>query len=266
MKYVSINKCQSFLIKYYPSTSYQCGFRKDFNLQHCIPTMLPKWRETIDKGDCFGALLTDLSNVFDCILHEYLIAKLHAYGVDMKSLRFLHSYLNGKKQRVKVNDKYSSFEEIFFILGSSLFNISISYLFLILNNKGIASYVDENTPYCSYKNFEDVMKANLDKCHFLLSTKEKLKANMSNYTIIYSDKEKLLGITIDNYLKFESQIKNLCSKASQKLYSLSRVSFYMSFNQRRMIMLFFIMPQFGYCSLICTNHDWSLNSINRIHE
>ena len=110
------------------------------------------------------------------------------------------------------------------------------------------------------------MKANLDKCHFLLSTKEKLKANMSNYTIIYSDKEKLLGITIDNYLKFESQIKNLCSKASQKLYSLSRVSFYMSFNQRRMIMLFFIMPQFGYCSLICTNHDWSLNSINRIHE
>ena len=74
MKDVSINKCQSFLIKYYPSTSYQCGFRKDFNLQHCIPTMLPKWRETIDKGDCFGALLTDLSNVFDCILHEYLIA------------------------------------------------------------------------------------------------------------------------------------------------------------------------------------------------
>ena len=111
--------------------------------------MLPKWRETIDKGDCFGALLTDLSSVFDCILHEYLIAKLHAYGVDMKSLRFLHSYLNGKKQRVKVNDKYSSFEEILFILGSLLFNISISYLFLILNNKGNASYVDENTPYCS---------------------------------------------------------------------------------------------------------------------
>ena len=291
MKYVSINKCQSFLIKYYPSTSYQCGFRKGFNLQHCIPTTLEKWRETIDKGDCFGALLTNLLNVFDCILHKYLIVKLHAYGVDMKSLRFLYSYLNGKKQRVKVNDKYSSFEEILFgvsqgsILGSLLFNISISYLFLILNNKGIASYVDENTPYCSYKNFEDVMtylertagdhftwfnnngmKANVDKCHFLLSIKEKLKANISNYTIVNSDKEKLLGITIDNYLKFGSQIKNLCSKASQKLYSLSRVSLYVSLNQRRMIMLFFIMPQFGYCSLIWTNHNWSLNSINRIHD
>ena len=81
----------------------------------------------------------------------------------MKSLRFLYSYLNGKKQRVKVNDKYSSFEEILFgvpqgsILGPLLFNIFISYLFLILNNIGIASYADENTPYCSYKDFEDLM-------------------------------------------------------------------------------------------------------------
>ena len=74
MKDVSINKCQSFLIKYYPSTSYQCGFRKGFNLQHCISTMSEKWRETIDKGDFWGSLMTDLSNVFDCILHEYLIA------------------------------------------------------------------------------------------------------------------------------------------------------------------------------------------------
>ena len=90
-------------------------------------------------------------------------------------------------------------------------------------------------PICFYKNFGDVitcleragddffawfnnngMKANADKCHLLLSTKEKLKANMSNYAIMNSDKEKLLGVTVDNHLKFESLIKNLWSKASQK--------------------------------------------------
>ena len=102
-------------------------------------------------------------------------------------------------------------------------------------------------PICFYKNFGDVitcleraggdffawfdnngMKANADKCHLLLSTKEKLKANMSNYAIMNSDKEKLE--------KFELLIKNLWSKASQKLYALSMVSLYMSLNQRRMIM------------------------------
>ena len=57
-------------------SKYQCGFRKGFNSQHCLATMLEKWRETIDKGDCFGALLTDLSKAFDCILHDLLIAKI----------------------------------------------------------------------------------------------------------------------------------------------------------------------------------------------
>ena len=49
--------------------------------------MLEKWRESIDNGGCFGALLTDLSKAFDCLLHDLLIAKLHAYGFDMKALK-----------------------------------------------------------------------------------------------------------------------------------------------------------------------------------
>ena len=57
-----------------------------------------------------GALLTDLSEAFDGILHELLTVKLYTYGVDIKSLRLLYSYSNGRRQRVKINDNYSSFE------------------------------------------------------------------------------------------------------------------------------------------------------------
>ena len=128
------------------------------------------------------------------------------------------------------------------VLGSLLFNIFVSDLFLILNNIEITSYVDDNTPCCSYQKNGDVitclertaddlftwfnngMKANADKCQPLLNTKKKLKANISNYAITNSDKEKLIGVTIANHLNFESHIKNLCSKASQKLYSLCRIS------------------------------------------
>ena len=91
------------------------------------------------------------------------------------------------------------------------------------------------------------MKAIADKCHLLFSTKGKLTANISNFKVTNSIKEKLLGVTIDNDLKFESHIESLCSKASQKLYALSRMSSYMGLGQRRLIMKSFINSQFSYC-------------------
>ena len=111
------------------------------------------------------------------------------------------------------------------------------------------------------------MKANADKCHLLLSTKEKITPNASNLKITNSNKEKLPCVTTDNHLKFESHIGSLWSKASQKLYMLSGMSSYMSLDQCRLIMKSFIDSQFGYCPLIWTNHSRELNNkINIIHE
>ena len=52
----------------------QCGFRKGFSSQYCPLVMLEKFKEAIDRGNHFGALLADLSKAFDCIDHELLIA------------------------------------------------------------------------------------------------------------------------------------------------------------------------------------------------
>ena len=53
--------------------------------------------------------LTDLSNTFDCIDHELLLAKPYAYGVDKNSLYFIHPYLSQRKQRIKINTSKSTF-------------------------------------------------------------------------------------------------------------------------------------------------------------
>ena len=70
--------------------------------------MIEQWRKSLDAVGAFGALLTDLSKAFDCLLHELLIAKLHASEVDIPSLNLLHSYLTKRKQRMKLNGNYSS--------------------------------------------------------------------------------------------------------------------------------------------------------------
>ena len=85
-------------------SKYQCGFRRGYNAQHCLITLIEKWKKSVDNGGAFGALLTDLSKAFNCLPHELLIAKLDAYGFDKSSLKLMHSYLSNRKQRVKIND------------------------------------------------------------------------------------------------------------------------------------------------------------------
>ena len=59
-------------------SKFHCGFRKGFNPQHCLITMVEKWRRSVEGGGQAGALLTDLSKALDCIDDELLIAKHYA--------------------------------------------------------------------------------------------------------------------------------------------------------------------------------------------
>ena len=36
----------------------QCGFRKEYSAQHCLLVMIKKFKEAIDRGNEFGALVT----------------------------------------------------------------------------------------------------------------------------------------------------------------------------------------------------------------
>ena len=51
--------------------------------------MVENWRVSLDKGGHGGAVLMDLSKAFDTLDHDLLIAKLHAYGLGIRSLRLI---------------------------------------------------------------------------------------------------------------------------------------------------------------------------------
>ena len=83
------------------------GFRKGVNPQSCIVTVIEKFKKSLDQGGEYTSLLTDLSKALDFLPHDLIIAQLHAYGFDKASLRFIHSYLTDRYQRVKINNSYS---------------------------------------------------------------------------------------------------------------------------------------------------------------
>ena len=113
--------------------------------------MLKTQKEATGNNKAFGVLLTDPSKAFDCLSHDLLTAKLHAYGFDLASLKILQDYLTNRKQKTKVDLFYSSQEKILpgvlqgFILGPLLFNIFMCDLFLILKTTSFTGNADDNT-------------------------------------------------------------------------------------------------------------------------
>ena len=113
------------------------------------------------------------------------------------------------------------------------------------------------------------MKLNKDKCHLLVSGHkyENVWVKMGDEKIWESAKQKLLGMEIGRNLNFDDQVISLCKNAGRKLAVLARLSKFMSFKQKRIVMKTFVESQFGYCPLIWMFHSRKVNSkINHLQE
>ena len=86
----------------------------------------------MEKSHYVAAFLMELSKAFDCLPHDILLCKLSAYGLSSSAVNLLANYLSNRKQRIKIENIFSSWEEILkevsqgSILGPLLFNVFIN--------------------------------------------------------------------------------------------------------------------------------------------
>ena len=158
------NQMNNFFIN--KLSKYQWGFGKGFGTQYCLLVMIEKLPKNWDNKGVFAAVFTDLSKACDCISHKWLIAKLNAYGFDIKSLNFiLACFIDWKQRQAPVSVTFWIFFLVFHkvqysVLFFSSFNMWFTY--------GIqfSSYADDTTPYTYEQSFDEI--------------KEKLETDMSN--------------------------------------------------------------------------------------
>ena len=188
----------------------------------------------------------DLSKAFDCIPHDLLIAKLHAYGFSGKTMTFIYSNLKRRKQNVKIDNIFNSFQTLFpgvpqgSILGPILFNLFLNDLLAVLKKSQLYNFADDNTISAVLKSTDDLlitlkneselsikwfrenMIVNLDKFQAMVLQKQNKNIqtnslNIDNKILEITKLVKLLGITTDCQLRcsmniyLTSVIKLLCN-------------------------------------------------------
>ena len=182
-----------------------------------------------------------------------ILLLLNSVPQSLPPSNLIQNYLVNRKQRTKINDSYSPWIEILFVVpqGSNLepllFNIFLSDLFLIVKDIRIASYADDNTLYDSCDTLEEVIlslqssskklfqwlsdnqiKGNTEKCHLTMNTDQSVNFQLVGSLLERSDCENILGVKNDYKLNFDQHLKTLRSKANNKFRALARVTSYMN--------------------------------------
>ncbi len=282
-----IDKCLSTIIS---------AYRKHYSSNNVLINMIEKWKKHMDNKMFVGAVLMDLSKAFDCVPHDLLIAKLHAYKFDMKTLILFYSYLKNRQQCVKINNVFSSFMVLVSgvpqgsILGPILFNIFINDLVYFIKSD-LANFADNNTISDAAANIPDLIKCLEDesnnaiewfKSNLMIVNPDKFQAIILNrnssdqgtYTLKFDNNEimtspevTLLGVEIDDKLNLKKHIHQLVKRAGGQLNFLIRNKKFLNHNAKKIVIESFILANFNYCPLVwhfCSSE--SMRKLERIQE
>jgi hypothetical protein len=242
---------------------FQSAYREGHSTETALLRVQNDILMELDRGNVVLLVLLDLSAAFDTIDHEMLLDRLSTRcGIGGTSLKWFHSYLNDRTQKVNIGSSHSTAEPLKYgvpqgsVLGPLLFSIYNSPLGEIIKKHEISYhfYADDGQLYLAFSPKDELpqqearkkmmdctkdvkafltaneMKQNDDKTEFLIiGTPGKLKQVLFNEIDICdarvpsSLKARNLGVFFDKEMNLNSQVNNLCRSGFYHIRNLSAI-------------------------------------------
>jgi len=261
----------------------QSGFRPSHSTDTCLLNMVNQWTSSMNSGNMIGVAFIDLRKAFDTVSHRLLLDKLHDLGASNTSIKWFHSYLFCRTQRVNFKNSLSSSRPVTTgvpqgsILGPLFFLIFINSMSNVVSHGQISMYADDTTLSVSGNDAQDIshkltsdlesimkwlnvndLVLNTDKTNvMLIGTAARLRTvDEKDFSVFVNGKllervrkAKCLGVTIDDQLKWHDQVNSVVQKVFCKLGLLRRLKPSLDCDILNIVFKAFVQPIFDYCSL-----------------
>ena len=269
----------------------QCHFQHGYKKFHSTETLLLKVVDDIligfDKNSGTILLLLDLSAAFDTVDIDKLLNILEKeFGITGIALKWFHSFLTNRKQRVRIHDSLSEYLDVLFgvpqgsVLGPVLFNLYAKSLYNVIGAAGFetSGYADDSNARLTFsltfqhgvitQHLPDLMdkitqwmnhfflKINPDKTEIILFVPQNLSNHptingtfLKNGTCIrFSDTVTNLGGRLDKFLTLEPFINSTVALCYKQLKDISSIRNLIEKKHAEMLVHSVISSRLDYCN------------------
>ena len=259
----------------------QFGNVKGVSTAHYLVSLVHYLHQGADKSHNVGTVvLTDFSKAFDLVDHTILIEKMIRLGIRRSIVPWICDFLHNRQQCVRFNDVLSDYVSLHGGVpqGTKLGPIG----FQILINEAAENssskcwkYVDDltfadNSTCAHYPSSslqadlddftkwskDNVLKLNPSKCqalqvYFGKNPLQPGDLRIGSEPLSYVNEAKVLGLYLENSLKWNTQVDNMLKKANKRLFMLRTLKrFGFSSDELRVVYGGYVRPILEYADVV----------------